>query len=195
MMPIGPAPKMTTVGQQHRVIQVHPLRDHRRAHVGVRHADVLRLPAVIAAGGVRVAEDAADGGRRRVGFVAVAEQPLLAEVALPAGDVERHQHLVADLEVVHLLADLLDHARELVPESHAHPRVGHQPVVEMEVGAADARAGNPHDRIARMLDTRHRLVFQPDAERAAEIHRLHWMLLWSAANGPHRCSTGVGGLR
>jgi hypothetical protein len=64
---------------------------------------------------VRIAEDAADRGGLGVGFVAIPIEFLLAEDALPAGDVERHQDMVADLEFLHVAADLLHHAGELVP--------------------------------------------------------------------------------
>ena len=88
------------VGQQHRVVRVHPFGDDRRADVGVGDAHILRLPAVVAARGVRIAEDAADRGGLGIGFVAIAVQLLLAEDALAAGDVERHQDVVADLQLL-----------------------------------------------------------------------------------------------
>src|SRR5918997_1350884 len=94
-----------------------------------QRAAILRLSAVEAAGGVRIAENAADRGRRRVGLVAIAEQSLLAEMALPTGDVERHQHMVADLQILDLGADFLDDAGEFVAEGLADPRVGHHAVI------------------------------------------------------------------
>ena len=132
--------------------EVHPLGDLHRADVGIGHAHVLGLAAVVAAGGMGVAEDAADRGRLRVGLVAVAEQALLAEMALAAGDVERHEHLVADLEVLDGRSDLLDDAAELVAEGRADARVGHLAVVEVQVGAADAGARDPDDGVLGVLD-------------------------------------------
>ena len=79
--------------------------------VGVGHPHIFGLAAVVAAGGVRVAEDAAHGRGLGVGFVAVAEQALLAEQALAAGNVERHQHMVAHFKLGYLGADFLDHRR------------------------------------------------------------------------------------
>ena len=60
------------VGEQHGVLVVHPVGDAHRADVGERHPHELRLAAVVAAGGVRVAVDAADRGGVRVHVVAVA---------------------------------------------------------------------------------------------------------------------------
>jgi hypothetical protein len=39
-----------------------------------------------------------------VGFVAIAVQYLLAEDALSAGDIERYQDVVADFQLLHVLA-------------------------------------------------------------------------------------------
>ena len=52
---------------------------------------------------------------------------------------------------LHRGPDLLHHARELVAEGAAHPGVRHQPVEEMQVGAADAGAGDPQDDVVRVL--------------------------------------------
>src|SRR5690606_9430246 len=92
---------------------------------------------------------------------------------LAAGDVERDQHAITDLQIGHLRADLLDHAGELVPEGHPYPGIRHHAVVEVQVGSADARARHPHDGIARVLDAGLRLVCDANAIRTAEIHRLH----------------------
>jgi hypothetical protein len=96
----------------------------------VRDADVFGLPAVVAARGVRVAEDAADGRSLRVRLVAVAVELVPAEDALAAGDVEGHEDVVADLQLLHGRASLLDDARDLVAEGHPRPRVGHRAVEE-----------------------------------------------------------------
>jgi hypothetical protein len=67
-----------------------------------------------------------------------------------------------DLQVLDRRADLLDDAGEFVAEGHADARVGHHAVVEVQVRAADAGAGDAHDRVARMLDLGHRLFFDAD---------------------------------
>src|SRR5215208_7321129 len=140
MMPTGPAPKTTTVspgwipphlgclkscwhhvGEEYRVVRVHAFRNERGTHVGVRDADVLCLPTVVAACGVRIAEDATHRGGLGVGLVAIAVQTLPTEDARPAGDVERHQNVVAHLQLPYALPELLHHAGELVAERHPHP--------------------------------------------------------------------------
>jgi hypothetical protein len=63
--------------------------------------------------------------------MAVAEQFLLAEMALPAGDVEGDEHVIALLQILDAGADLLDDAAEFVAEGHADARVGHHAVIEV----------------------------------------------------------------
>src|SRR3954454_20042913 len=73
--PTGPAPKTTTtspsvmspswpeisrregVGEEHRVLVVHPFGNDRRPDVGKGHPDVFRLGPVIAAAGMGVPVD------------------------------------------------------------------------------------------------------------------------------------------
>jgi hypothetical protein len=133
----------------------------------------LGLATIIAAGQVRIAVNAGRCRRHRIGLVAIAVQALLAEMALAASDVERHQHLVADLEVGDLFAQFLDDARELMTEGHAHAAIGNHAVIKMQVGAADARPGHTNHGIPRMLDFRHRLFFDADPVRAPVIHGEH----------------------
>src|SRR5690606_12179093 len=149
------------VGQQHRVLDVDVVGDDGRAHVGKRHAHVLGLAAVVAAGGVGVAVEATHRAGLRIHVVAIAVQLLLAEVAAAAEDVERHQHPVAHLQVPHRRPDLLHHAGELVAHDLAHARVRHQAVVDVDVRAADARAGDAHDGVVGVLDARLRHLFDP----------------------------------
>jgi hypothetical protein len=80
---------------------------------------------------MRIAEDAAHRGSLGVGFVAVAVQPLLAEDARPAGYVEWHQDVVADFQLLHVLAELLHHAGELVAERHPHSGIRNGAVVQV----------------------------------------------------------------
>src|SRR5690606_38395024 len=136
----------------HRVLDVDVVGDDRRAHVRERHAHILRLAAVIATGGVGVAVEAAHGAGLRIDVVAVAVQLLLAEEAAAAEDVERHQHPVADLQVLHRGPHFLHHAAELVADDRADPGVRHQAVVDVDVRAADARARDPDDGVVGVLD-------------------------------------------
>ena len=103
----------------------------QRAAIGVGHPHVFGLAAIVAAGGVRVAEDPAECGGLRVRLVAVPEQPLLAEMAAAAGDVERDQHVVADGEIGHAGADFLNNVGEFVAERQAHAGIRHHPVVQV----------------------------------------------------------------
>ena len=103
---------------------------------------------------------------------------LLAEDALAAGDVERHQDVVADLQLLHLRADLLHHAGELVAERHPRPGVRHGAVVEMEIGPADAGARDPDDGILRVQDLRHGFLVDADPQGPAVIHGKHGKRIW-----------------
>jgi hypothetical protein len=102
--------------------------------------------------------------------VAITKKALLAKDAAPAGNVKRHQHVVAHFQLGHLRADFLYYAGEFVPEGHAHAGVGHVAVVQVQVGAANARTGHPHNGIFGMLDLGHGLLTGPDPFRTPEIH-------------------------
>src|SRR4029079_17451715 len=70
--------------------------------------------------------------------------------AVPAhaarGD-ERADHTVADRQAAHVAADLLDHARALVPEHHAPG--GEGAVDDREVGVAHTARGDADDHVTR----------------------------------------------
>jgi hypothetical protein len=57
----------------------------------------IRLTTVVTSPGMGIAKDAAYRGSLGVGFMTVLKQALLAEVALAASDIERHQHMIAAL--------------------------------------------------------------------------------------------------
>src|SRR5690606_27932950 len=105
-----------------------------------------------ATGGVGVAVEAAHGAGLRIDVVAVAVQLLLAEEAAAAEDVERHQHPVADLQVLHRGPHFLHHAAELVADDRADPRVRPQAVVDVDARAAEARARAPDDGVVGVLE-------------------------------------------
>ena len=71
------------VGEQHRVLVVHPVGDEARPHVGEGHPDELGLAAVVPAAGVGVAVDAADRGGVGVDVVAAPEVRVLQRSRLP----------------------------------------------------------------------------------------------------------------
>src|SRR5690606_8463145 len=117
--------------------------------IGKGDAYILRLPARIAARQVRITEKAAhmvtvEGVRYvclagRVGIVAAGELLALAEEASAAGDHEGHDHPVALLQPCIALADFDHLAHELVAEYIARPHGRDDPVVKMQVGAANGR--------------------------------------------------------
>ena len=147
--------------EQHLFVLDAVVGDRERADVGVRHADVLGLPARIAAGQVRVAEDARGGlavglapGVLLVGGIAVVAARILllaAMVALPARDRKRHDHALACLERARR-ADLDHLAHEFVAEHVARLHRRNVAVVEVQVGAADRRRSDPDDGVARVED-------------------------------------------
>jgi hypothetical protein len=150
--------------------------------VGERHAQVLGLPALVAAGQVGVAEQAGRGvPEDLVGQILVAVGRLahrvvaaVALVALAAGDRERDDDAVADLELALGLGPDLDHlAHRLVAHHVAALHAGHEAVEEVQVGAADRRARDLHDRVARVFDLGigHRVA--ADVLRAVPDQRAH----------------------
>ena len=148
------------VAEEQDLLVGEAARDLDRPDVGVGHAYVFGLPARIAAGQVRVAEQAGRGvaehlvGHLLVAIGALADREIAAPalLALAAGDRERHHDPVADLELVVRRADLDDLAHELVAHDVPGFHPGHEAVVEMQVGAADRAARDLDDRIARRLD-------------------------------------------
>ena len=78
---------------------------------------------------MRIAEDATYRGGLGIGFVAIPIQSLPAEDTRSAGDIERHQNVVADLQFLHRPAELLHHAGELMAKRHSNPGIRHGPIV------------------------------------------------------------------
>ena len=148
------------VGEEQHLLVVEPVRHLDRPDIGVGHAQILRLAAGIAAEQMRVAEQA---GRRvapqlgrllviGIGALAAGEVAALAEEAFAAGDGERHDDPVADLELLVLRADLDDLAHGLVAEDVAALHLRDDAVEDVQVGAADGAGRHLDDGVARMLD-------------------------------------------
>ena len=110
----------------------------------------------------RVAEHLLGHPRVRVGVLAHGVQLVLAGPAVAAGDRERHDDAVADLQVADAPADLDDLAHELVAEDVALLHRRDVAVVEVQVRAADRRRGDLHDRVAVVEDLRVRDVLDLD---------------------------------
>src|SRR5215218_1609345 len=126
-------------------------------------AQVLGLPAGDRAVDVGVAEQARalapPEQARRLGELAPVSRPLalgvelpVAEVAVPARDVERDDDPVSGLYVLHVGPDLLDDAHRLVPEDVALPHDRTEFAVQVEVRAADGGRGDADDGVRRLLD-------------------------------------------
>ena len=71
-----------------------------------------------------------------------------ALVAAAAGDREGDDHPVARLDLLDRLAGLDDLAHEFMAEDVARLHRRDEAVVEVQVGAADRRRGDPDDRVA-----------------------------------------------
>jgi len=167
----------------------------------VSFLDVFRLSAVVAAGRVGIAVDAAHRGGIGVRVVAVAVELAAAEKAGAAENIEGHEHVVSLLEGLDRRARFLDHADELMAKGHPHARVRNQSMVKMEIGAADRGPRHADDRVIRMLDFGLRLLVQAHSIGAAVGHCTHAVtpsqgssrfLVTSARAGPGAGSVWLG---
>jgi hypothetical protein len=73
---------------------------------------------------------------------------------MPAGDRERHDHAVADLQLRHSGSDIDDFPHELVAEDVAALHRRDEPVEQVQVRAAYRRQRDLDDRVARVQDRR-----------------------------------------
>ncbi len=143
------------VGQVH-VALVGPVLGHLDVGVlGLGHPQIFGLPAGHLAVELGVAEQR--GARALIAVLrglALALQALAAHEAVPAADVERDHHAIADFEVVDLTSDFLDDAHGLVAEDVArtHERAEH--LVQMQIRPTDVGARDADDRVAGFLDRR-----------------------------------------
>jgi hypothetical protein len=140
---------------------VRPGRERVEARVGVRNADVLGLGPVD-----EVSEDPA-------AVRAVRVHPLPAGPALPAGGDAGDDDFVALVKIRDGASDFLDDADALVPEDSSVRDRGEVALENVEVGAADRRGRDPHDRVRRFPDGRPRLVFPGATARAVIDERFH----------------------
>ena len=162
------------VGEVDEALVGRALGDLDRAVVGLRDAQQLGLAAGDLAVELGVAEQRGALALLAVlGRLALRLQPLVAHPAVPAGDVERDHHAVARGDVLHVRADGLDDAHRLVAEDVALVDERAEHLVEMQVRAADARAGDADDRVGRLLDGGVRHVVDPDVPLAVVGDCLH----------------------
>jgi hypothetical protein len=77
------------------------------------------------------------------------------------------------MESLYRGAHFLHDSDELVPERVADAGIRHEPVIQMQVGSADARTRYAHDRVAWVLDLGGGLVDDADAIGSAIGHGEH----------------------
>ena len=167
MMPIGPAPVMSTSSpttlNASAVCVALPNGSRMEAISSSMAGESLNT---LLAGSVRYSRESARPVHADTQRVAAQVAPPGAAVAaMSAGDVAFARHPVAGLEAAHLAADLDDLARILVTHGHRHrhgllrPRV---PVVDMHVGAADGGAVDLDEDVV-VADRGLRHVLHPDS--------------------------------
>ena len=125
----------------HRLLLV---REAQQLEVGVRHEQVLGLPALEAA----QIEAVGGAGLVRVGGLADLGPAGAAVAATAAGHVERHGDEVALLQELDVAADLQHLAGHLVTQHHALGR-GEGPAVDVQVAAADVGRDDLEDDAVR----------------------------------------------
>ena len=111
------------------------------ANISIRHPQIFRLTAGITAQQMRIAEQTS--GRiapQLLSLVEVAVRPVaprekttLAKEALAAGNSERDNDTVADLQFAGVGADLYHFSHRLVADDVAMLHAGHDAVVDMQV--------------------------------------------------------------
>ena len=148
------------VGEEQHLLVGEAVLDLERPDIGKRHARELGLPAGEAAGEVRIAERPRCRmpqcllGQGGVRIRVLAERPVVVPAlpAVAAGNRERHDDAVADLEVLDRAPDLHHLAHELVAEDVALLHWLDEAVVEVQVRAADRGGGDADDRVALIQD-------------------------------------------
>jgi hypothetical protein len=95
-----------------------------------------------------------------------------------AGNVERYHHPVARPDVGDLRPDLLDDTHRLVPEDATLFHVVHaEYLVQVQVGAADRRRRDAHDRVVGLPDGGVWNVVDPYVALAVPRYSLHLAFL------------------
>jgi hypothetical protein len=158
-----PAGAHHVAGEQGGVVG-HPLGDAPQGQVGVRHEHLLGLSALERAERAAVAEHAP--------LVALVEEPAAAEEAGPAGRAEAAQHAVALGRLGDRLARCDHRPDELVAEREAGLDLD-APVVDVQIGAADARGLHADDRVVALDQLGLRTLLQPDLAGRLECDCLH----------------------
>ena len=131
------------VRQEQHLLIAQLLRDLVDGVIGERHPRELSLQAID-----QMAKDPSPAAQA----LPVAAFP--AEAAPTAGAHAGHQHAVAWRDRAHPGADLHDCADGLVAEHRAGDRLGDVAFEYVQIGAADRRGIDPHDRVGGVDDAR-----------------------------------------
>jgi|GEM_PF-3711320 len=127
----------------------------------MRNAHVFGLGAVD-----QVAEDPA-------AVAAVGIDAALTVVAATARSNAGNQHLVADLDIAHAIADFLNHPHAFVSQNTTIHHSGYVALEDMQIGTADSGMGDAHHRIRGLLDRRLRLIFPASLTGPMKYQCLH----------------------
>ena len=92
---------------------------------------------------------------------------------MAAAEGGRHDDPVADLEVLHFLADFLDDADALVAEDGSGLHAGQGAANHVQVGAANGAGGEADDGVGGFLNAGLRDVFQADVADLVEHDGFH----------------------
>jgi uncharacterized protein (TIGR03086 family) len=141
------------VGEEQEPVVRGAVRHLDRREVRERHPEVLRLTAGDVPVELAVAEEAGAGAVLVVlRGLALAVELAVAHPAGAAGDVERDDDAVTDLQLRDGAADLLDDPHRLVADDVTGLHERRQRLVEMQVRAAQPGRGDLDDRVGRLLD-------------------------------------------
>src|SRR6185436_777134 len=131
-------------------------------HIGKGHAQTFGLTARIPAGELRIAIDACRRLAEHlvavlglgVGVVAAAVELAATEKALPAGNRERHDDAIADIDAaaIDVGAEFFDDAHGLVAHDVAGGHERDVAVIEMQIRAADAGGSDADNGVAAVDD-------------------------------------------
>jgi hypothetical protein len=174
------------VGQEQQfIVRQRAVIDLDMRRVRERHAQILRLSPGIAAGQLRIAEQARRlmperlflhllVAVRRLADRVIAAPALLAIAAI---DGEGDDHPVADVQRLVVLAHLDDLAHRLVAHDVARLHAWDEVVEQVEVRSADRAARHLDDGVAAVLDLRVRHAFEAYVFLAVPDERLHAFIL------------------
>src|SRR5690554_1226289 len=175
------------IGHEQHLFVIQLLGKTEGARIGLRHPHILRLPARDAAIQVAVAEQGSPGGdlllvqnraSSGVGGLAGGVQVHVAEEAAAAGDHEGHYDPLALAHSGYAPAGFHHFAEEFVAEDVTLLHLRNGAAIQVQVGAADRRGGNPQNDVVILQNGRIRYRFDADIMTAVVSKCAHALLLW-----------------